>query len=288
MLDLAADRACPGEPLASGGPGGSGGQVIGLLVQQARELAAEIVDGLLGGLYPQRRQDEAAEQAHTGPDQRLENPAGGGGPGAQRQDQLGADRYLQDVNPKAQQVSDGQANGDHDHQAPPREPEGSRSDRCKGCGGALVLTRLRRQPMADDHVGDCKEYGLARNVTKFATELAHAASGLGDAATSPILRSWRRYCEEAAHDLHAAARAESVSTALKKHEKRYEDDASVNDTDADRGRAAAAHMLMLACQALSQGKQPTPVTPDTSMNQERQPDRSWPRRLLRRRRTPGA
>ena len=167
MPNLAANRTRPGEPQAGGGHGGSGFQVIGHLVQQGRQLPAEIVDGLLGGLHPQWREEEPAEHSRAGAHERLEYPAGRGGARAQRQDQHGADRYLQDVNAEAQDVSDGKANGDHDHQAPPREAdqggEGDGDEHARDDAHdplERVADRLVHGGLHDEQRGQRRQHGL--------------------------------------------------------------------------------------------------------------------------------
>lgn len=157
-------------------------------------------------------------------------------------------------------------------------PEGSRSDRCAGCGGVLTLTRLQRQPMPEDHARGCRQYSMALRVMQFAADLAHAAPEPDEDAAGPYGLGWQLYCREAVHDLESAARAVSVSDALKQQQGRYAADTQTDGTDGGRGRAAAATMLTRACQALSQSKKPDPVITN-SMSEGRRSDRAWRRRL---------
>jgi hypothetical protein len=72
--------------------------------------------------------------------------------------------------------------------------------------------------------------------------------------------SWRRYCHDAASDLERAAEEESVSDALKQQKDQYAADTKSDSTEGSTGRAAAAKMLMQACQALSAGKKPASIS----------------------------
>ena len=158
-------------------------------------------------------------------------------------------------------------------------PPGWRSDRCAGCGGVLTQTRLSRQPKSDDHTAGCKQYILALQVMQLAAELAQATPEPEEGATALYGLSRQRYCREAAHDLKDAAQAKSVSDALKQQKNKYAADTHADDTDDRRGRAAAAKMLMLACQALSEGEKPASAASNFSANLLRQSGRAWLRRL---------
>jgi hypothetical protein len=163
-------------------------------------------------------------------------------------------------------------------------PEGWTSDRCAGCGGVLTLTRLWRQPEPEDHAAGCRQLSLALQAMLLAAEIAQATPEQ-DEGTSPAYDlSWRRYVQEATHDLKGAARAKSVSDALKQQGHKYAADSRADDTDEGRGRAAAAKMLRLACQSLTESRNRDYVASNASMKQFILSTRTWFRRLPRGRR----
>jgi hypothetical protein len=128
----------------------------------------------------------------------------------------------------------------------------------------------------------CVQYSLALDVIKSAAELAQATPELDKAATASYTLGWQRYCQEAAHDLQSAARAKSVSDALRQLADKYQADIRSGGTDESRGRAAAAQMLMEKCQDLVQG---AGVTSESQMKRQRS-GRFWPQGLRWRRRGP--
>jgi hypothetical protein len=96
-------------------------------------------------------------------------------------------------------------------------------------------------------------------ITHYAALLAQATPELNDDVTADDARSWQRYCQEAAHDLDFAAQATSVTDALQQRENQYAKDNKAPDgTKGNRGRSAAAHMLIRACQKLSRAKEAEP------------------------------
>lgn len=128
----------------------------------------------------------------------------------------------------------------------------------------------------------CEQYSLALDVIKSAAELAQATPKLNEAATASYTLGWRRYCQEAAHDLQSAARTKSVADALRQLADKYSADSRSGGTDESRGLAAAAQMLMEKCKDLSRG---AGITSKSDMKQQRS-GRFWPQGLLRRRRGP--
>jgi hypothetical protein len=138
-----------------------------------------------------------------------------------------------------------------DHDGTWAAPPAWTSTRCEGCGRVLTLTRRSRQPESADHAADCSEYHLAARVARYSAELTRETSEVTNGTTSDDVVGWSHYCEEAAHDLHFAALATSVSDVLKQLEDRYAEDKRPDGTRGSQGRSAAAEMLMLACRALS-------------------------------------
>lgn len=128
----------------------------------------------------------------------------------------------------------------------------------------------------------CEQYSLALDVIKSAAELAQATPELNEAATASYTLGWRRYCQEAAHDLQSAARTRKVSDALRQLADKYCADIRSGGTDESRGRAAAAQMLMEKCQNLSRG---AGITSKSDMKQQRF-GRFWPHGLRWSRRGP--
>ena len=78
-LDLAAQRPGAVQPLRRAARVGLGGQAVGHLAEQVGHLAGQVADRVLGGLYPQRREEQARGQPGGGPHQGFGDAAGRGG-----------------------------------------------------------------------------------------------------------------------------------------------------------------------------------------------------------------
>jgi hypothetical protein len=120
-LDLAAQRPGPVQPLGRAPRVGRLGQALGHLAEQVGHLAAQVADRLLGGLYPQRCEHQAGRQPRRRADQRLDNPAGGGGVRGDGENQHGADRHLQDLLAEPQHDAERQRGRDEQAEYPPAE-----------------------------------------------------------------------------------------------------------------------------------------------------------------------
>lgn len=130
--------------------------------------------------------------------------------------------------------------------------------------------------MREDHAAVCAQYDLALRLVQLAADLAEPTPEPEEHPTAPYMLSWRRYCQEAAHDLESAARTKNVSDSLTQlGGKYYADTRHPGNTDDGRGRAAAAKMLMQACQDLSQAPSNSPVNPDRKSGHAWRKWRPW-------------
>ena len=120
-LDLAAQGAGAVQPLGRAARVGLLGQAVRHLAEQVAHLAGQLADRVLGGLHPQRREEQARGQPGRGADQRLGDAAGRGGVRVDREDQHGADRHLQGVLVEAQHQAERERARDEQAENPPAE-----------------------------------------------------------------------------------------------------------------------------------------------------------------------
>ena len=126
-----------------------------------------------------------------------------------------------------------------------------------GCGGDLRRTKAAGHPVQADHQPGCEVFSKAVQVMRYAEELGRAAAAGGD-------RKRRRYLQESAKDLSAAACVDDVVLAVNRLAFQYE-------KESQRGAktSATAEMLMQACKALAQGKDPAPIPRPQALGAER-------------------
>jgi hypothetical protein len=117
-------------------------------------------------------------------------------------------------------------------------------NRCGWCGGSLYATEATGRPQPEDHETGCKFFDTAVQVMQYVVELEQASAGSGG-----------RYLRKSIKQLSAAACAGDPVRAITILARKY-------DTDAKKStkRAEAAEILSQACQALTQGKKPAPIT----------------------------
>jgi hypothetical protein len=122
-LDFAAQRPGPFQPLGRAlrlGRFGEG-QAVGHLGEQVGHLAAQLPDGVLGRLQPQRGEDQAGRQPGGRADERFCDAAGRGRVRVDREDQHRADRHLQDVLAEPQDQAEHERTRDEQAEHPPAE-----------------------------------------------------------------------------------------------------------------------------------------------------------------------
>jgi hypothetical protein len=130
-LDLTAQRPGTVQPFG-GAPGvGIGGQPVRHLTEQVGHLAAHVADCVLGGLHPQRCEDQARGQPGGRANQRFRDAAGGGGVRVHSEDQHRADRYLQGVRAEPEHQAERERARDEQSEHPPAERD-VRGDRDRG------------------------------------------------------------------------------------------------------------------------------------------------------------
>ena len=120
-LDLATQRPGAVQPLRRAPRVGHLGQPVRHLGEQVGHLAAQFADRVLGGLHPQRSEQQAGGQSRGRADQRLGDAAGGGRVRVDREDQHGADRHFQDLVAKPQHDAEREGARDEQAEHPPAE-----------------------------------------------------------------------------------------------------------------------------------------------------------------------
>jgi hypothetical protein len=140
---------------------------------------------------------------------------------------------------------------------PPSRPRGGppdsfRSERCAQCLGALYRTKATGQPWQEDHEQGCEFFSRALQVMRYVKELKRAAS---EPESQSASRGERRYLQKRVKEISAAACADNPILAISVLAHKYAAECETNTK-----RAKTADMLMQACQALVQGKDPAPIT----------------------------
>ncbi len=120
-FDLAAQRPGAVQPLRRAPRVGRVGQAGRHLAEEVGHLPAQVADRVLGGLHPQRGEDQAGRQPGGRADQRFRDAAGSGRVRVDRKDQHRADRHLQDVLAEAQQQPERERGRDEQAEHPPAE-----------------------------------------------------------------------------------------------------------------------------------------------------------------------
>ncbi len=121
--------------------------------------------------------------------------------------------------------------------------------RCTKCGGALYRTERAGQPQQGDHQADCEVFGRAVQVMRYAQELELAAS-----QSRGISRQRRGYLRRKAKELSAVACTGDPVRVIAIAADKYAVECEKGAKPAD-----AAEMLLKACRALAEGKDPAPI-----------------------------
>lgn len=135
----------------------------------------------------------------------------------------------------------------------PAAPPPPRGGRCAGCRGELYRTRATGQPQQEDHKPGCEFFVSAVKVMRYAKELMRATRGHRGIFGS---NRRQRYLREGAKELFAAACESNPVHAVERLEMEY-----AAECEKGTKQAKAAEILMKACQALVQGKDPAPIIP---------------------------
>jgi hypothetical protein len=149
----------------------------------------------------------------------------------------------------------------------PRGGSGSEGSRCVRCGGALYRTKATGRPQHEDHQPGCEFFVNAVQVMRYAEELQRTASEPTNQGASRNDRRHRQYLQKIAKKLSAAAcGGDPVQTVMNLAAK------CAAEYEKGTKQAGDAEIVMKACQALAQGKDPAPIIPSPTSPADPVPD----------------
>jgi hypothetical protein len=141
-------------------------------------------------------------------------------------------------------------------QAPPPGPVGEAfaSNRCARCHWALYDTEATGLPQRSDHEPGCEFFDRAIQIMRYANALQAAAGGLNGRGLFSSDRQRQRYWLKNSRALSNAACTGNPVLAVARLREKYA-------AECRRGtkQSKEAEMLMNACLALTQGKNPRPL-----------------------------